>query len=199
VVKSWHCTEFADREKFAGIYWLLSREAVAQDSIDRFADEFLPEQQAAARQYNLFPGETRGFDDDFLIKLDGWREQLAVVFKGADAGLSSAHLTEAVQRTLDRLIFMRFLEDKTIEEHPIISRFGQAGKTHWQGFVEEHPSVGREIKVRGRGATLREGGTSGSQARRCTGARPLSWALSLTSAGAMKAWWSRPLSLAFVL
>jgi adenine-specific DNA-methyltransferase len=135
VIKSWHCSEFADRDKFSAIYWLLSREAVAQDSIDRFADEFLPEQQAAARQYNLFPGETRDFDDDFLIKLDEWREQLAVVFKAADIGLSSEHLTETVQRTLDRLIFIRFLEDKAIEEMPIILCFGQGNKTHWQDFV----------------------------------------------------------------
>ena len=135
VVKSWHCSEFSDRTKFAEIYWLLSHEAVAEDSIDRFAAEFLPEQQAAARQYSLFPGEVRDFDDDFLIKLDEWREQLAVAFALADSELNSEHLTEAVQRTLDRLIFVRFLEDKAIEERPIISRFGLGNKTHWQDFV----------------------------------------------------------------
>ncbi len=87
------------------------------------------------RQYNLFPNETRDFDDDFLIKLDEWREQLAVVFKKADASLSSEELTEAVQRTLDRMIFTRFLEDKAIEEQPIISRFGEGNKTQWDNFV----------------------------------------------------------------
>jgi adenine-specific DNA-methyltransferase len=89
----------------------------------------------AARQYNLFPGETRDFDDDFLIKLDEWREQLAISFKRADPGLDSNDLTEAVQRTLDRLIFIRFLEDKVIEEQPIISRFGQGNKNHWRDFT----------------------------------------------------------------
>ncbi len=133
-VRSWHCNKFADREAFAEIYWLLSREAVADSSIDRFAADFLPEQQVATRQYSLFPGEARDFDDDFLIKLDEWREQLAVVFKRTDATLNSEDLTESVQRTLYRLIFMRFLEDKAIEEKPIVSRFGLA-KTHWQDFI----------------------------------------------------------------
>jgi hypothetical protein len=101
-LKSWHCSEFNDQEKFSSIYWLLSRDAVSQDSINRFADEFLPEPKAATRQYNLFPGEAREFDDDFLIKLDEWREGLAVVFNRADAELTGAELTEAVQRTYGR-------------------------------------------------------------------------------------------------
>ena len=135
VIKSWNCSELSEKDKFAQIYWLLSREAVAQESIDRFAAQEMPEQQVAARQYNLFPNETRDFDDDFLIKLDEWREQLAVVFKRTDKQLDSNQLTEAVQNTLDRLIFIRFLEDKVIEEREIISRFGHSGKTHWHDFI----------------------------------------------------------------
>jgi adenine-specific DNA-methyltransferase len=134
-IKSWNCNEFCEREKFSEIYWLLSREAVADDSIERFAEDFLPEQNRAARQYNLFPNEARDFDEDFLIKLDEWREQLAVIFKNTDTSLSSEDLTETVQRTLDRLIFTRFLEAKAIEEQPIISRFGLGSKTQWSDFV----------------------------------------------------------------
>jgi hypothetical protein len=36
-VKSWHISEFTDGDKFSEIYWLLSREAVSEDSIDRYA------------------------------------------------------------------------------------------------------------------------------------------------------------------
>jgi adenine-specific DNA-methyltransferase len=74
VVRTWNCSQFGAREKFAEIYWLLSREAVVADSIERFADEHLPAQQVAVRQYRLFPSDTREFDDDFLAKLDEWRE-----------------------------------------------------------------------------------------------------------------------------
>jgi adenine-specific DNA-methyltransferase len=82
-VKSWNCRELSDRDKFAEIYWLLSREAVAEER--------------------------------------------------ADPELSSEYLTESVQRTLDRLIFMRFLEDKAIEDKPMVARFGTS-KSHWQDW-----------------------------------------------------------------
>ena len=88
VVRSWHCAEFADREKFAELYWLLSREAVAGGSIDLFAENHLPQQQVAARQYSLFAGEAREFDDDFLQKLDEWRESLANLFKHTNSALN---------------------------------------------------------------------------------------------------------------
>lgn len=135
VIKSWPCTDLLDKDKFGEVYWLLSRQAVADNSIERFAEEILPAEQAAARQYSLFPAERRNFDDDFLDKLDEWRERLAKVFKRTRSDLDGRQLTELVQRTLDRLIFIRFLEDKQIEQQSIISQFGQKGKSHWQDFV----------------------------------------------------------------
>ena len=135
VITSWRCDEYFNKDKFSEIYWLLSREAVADGAIDRFAETVLPNEQTATRQYSLFAAETRNFDDDFLDKLDEWREQLAVVFKKTDNTLDGGQLTEIVQRTLDRLIFIRFLEDKLIEQEPIVARFGQRNKTHWQDFV----------------------------------------------------------------
>lgn len=135
VVRSWHHNDLLDREKFSEIYYLLSRYAVANGSLEVFAEIELPPQQVATRQYSLFAGEARDFDDDFLNKLDEWRETLAVVFKRARNELSGEDLTECVQRTLDRLIFIRFLEDKGIEPDALIARFGQHSKTHWQDFV----------------------------------------------------------------
>lgn len=135
VVRSWHHNDLLDREKFSEIYYLLSRYAVASGSLEVFAEIELPPQQVATRQYSLFAGEARDFDDDFLNKLDEWRETLALVFKRARNELSGEDLTECVQRTLDRLIFIRFLEDKGIEPDALIARFGQHSKTHWQDFV----------------------------------------------------------------
>jgi len=134
VVRSWAYADFEDADKFAELYWLLSREAVADDSIGRFCESELPVQSAAAKQYSLFPHETRDFDNDFLSQLDEWREQLAYSFASTRPGLTGPQLTEAVQRTLDRLIFIRFLEDKQIEQEPIIARFGAKKETHWRTF-----------------------------------------------------------------
>ena len=141
IVHSWHCSDFEDREKFEKLYWLLSREAVGNGSIDWFAENELPVPQLAARQYSLFAGEAREFDDHFLQQLDDWRKSLATAFKRANNHLTGEQLTETVQRTLDRLIFIRFLEDKAIEPEEIIAKFGQKNKTHWQDFV----SVSRRL------------------------------------------------------
>lgn len=135
IVKKWHCSDYSDRNKFAELYWLLSREAVAKGSIDIFAENELPVPQLATKQYNLFAGETREFDDDFLHQLDTWRECLASAFNQANNALTSEQLTEFVQRTLDRLVFIRFLEDKGIEPNEIISKFGKTNKKYWSDFI----------------------------------------------------------------
>lgn len=134
VVRSWHHSDLLDREKFAEIYYLLSRDSVSSGSLDAFAEGELPSLQVATKQYTLFASETRDFDDDFLNKLDDWRQILARTFKIARDDLDGQELTECVQRTLDRLIFIRFLEDKAIEPDAVIARFGRQ-KTHWQDFI----------------------------------------------------------------
>ena len=70
----------------------------------------------------------------FLFELDEVRESLAKSFKKNNEHLSSEELTEAVQRTIDRLVFIRFLEDKLIEPHHYLSEFGDR-KTAWEDFL----------------------------------------------------------------
>jgi adenine-specific DNA-methyltransferase len=73
-------------------------------------------------------------DESFLETLDSFRAELARSFKHRNAELGSEDLTEITQRTLDRLVFMRFLEDKLIESEPIVEALGDSG-TAWQDFV----------------------------------------------------------------
>lgn len=47
---------------------------------------------------------------------------------------NSDTLTEITQRTIDRLVFIRFLEDKQIESEPIVSGFGGRAPA-WQDFI----------------------------------------------------------------
>lgn len=134
VVRSWRLDDLKEDDEFAALYWLLSREAVAEGSIVRFAEAFLPDQTVAQRQYSLFAEDVRAFDDDFLAKLGSWRRQLASIFSDAEPSLSGMQITEAVQRTIDRLVFIRFLEDKQIEERAVIDGIG-AGGAAWRTFV----------------------------------------------------------------
>lgn len=132
-VATYHCTEYADREKFARIYWLFSREAVENGSLEKRAAE-LPKPHGKAVQLGLFPGAYKPVDESFLEELDEFRSDLAKTFKATDSHLDSETLTEIAQRTLDRLVFLRFLEDKGIENQNSIDKFGARG-TVWEDFI----------------------------------------------------------------
>lgn len=132
-LEKWSLHDYFDRDKFARLYWLISREAVANGSLEKFA-ETLPRPRGKGAQRVLAGGAYQRIDESFLEKLDEYRDTLARAFKNRNPDLDSETLTEATQRTLDRLVFMRFLEDKVIEPSPFMAKFAERG-TAWQGFV----------------------------------------------------------------
>lgn len=132
--KHWRYTDFRDQAKFAEFYWLFSREAHADGSYQRRIDD-LPKARGGAKQRGLFKGGYQSVDASFLEDLAEFREALAKAYKKADHALGSAELTELVQRTLDRLVFLRFLEDKQIETEIRVSDFGKR-KDAWADFQE---------------------------------------------------------------
>ncbi len=134
-IRKYHFSHYEDKEKFAEIYWLFSREAVANGSIEKFA-ETLPKKRGKAVQRGLFKGGFQSIDEAFLEELDEHREHLARAFKNQNPDLDGECLTELTQRTLDRLVFLRFLEDKAIEPQNRIAHFGEKG-TAWQDFIAE--------------------------------------------------------------
>jgi adenine-specific DNA-methyltransferase len=129
----YHYTDYLDPDKFAEIYWLFSHEAVSNGSIDKFAAN-LPKPRGKAIQRELFPGAYKPVDEAFLGELDEYRTELARAFKKGKQDLNSEILTEIVQRTIDRLVFMRFLEDKQIESKQLVSSFGESSSP-WEGFI----------------------------------------------------------------
>lgn len=129
-----HCTEYPNPEVFAKIYYLFGREAVANGSLERYA-ETLPRPKGKAAQRGLFAaGRAKSIDESFLEELEQFRDELARSLKRTNHRVDSEELTEVTQRTLDRLVFMRFLEDKLIESDPIVESFGTRG-TAWQDFI----------------------------------------------------------------
>jgi len=132
-LEKWSLADYFDRDKFSRLYWLISREAVASGSLDKFADS-LPRPRRGAKQRGLFTGAYLSIDESFLKTLDAYRTSLARAFKSRNHDLDSETLTEATQRTLDRLVFMRFLEDKLIEPSHFVANFGEHG-TAWEDFV----------------------------------------------------------------
>ena len=128
-----HYEQYADEETFARIFHLFGREAVANGSIEKFAAS-LPKPKGKAVQQALFKTGYKPIDEAFLERLDEYRLILAKSFKKHNQQLESEELTEAVQRTIDRLVFIRFLEDKSIEESRI-EHLG-AEPNAWKAFAQ---------------------------------------------------------------
>ncbi|HET9400077.1 MAG TPA: N-6 DNA methylase [Candidatus Acidoferrales bacterium] len=132
-IAKFHYSQYLDREEFAKIYWLFSREAVASGSIESFA-KGLPKPRGKSIQRGLYPGADKPVDESLLEELDEYRKTLARTFKARNPQLDSETLTEITQRAIDRLVFLRFLEDKQIETTSIVDKFGSRG-TPWEDFV----------------------------------------------------------------
>jgi adenine-specific DNA-methyltransferase len=125
-IASYHYSDYTKEETFAKIYHLFSRESVQAGSLDLFASNL--KKKALKESGSLQP-----VDDAFLEELDEYRVILAKAFKKTNEQLQGEELTEAIQRTIDRLVFIRFLEDKGIEDRRIIGL--KKAKSAWQGFV----------------------------------------------------------------
>jgi len=130
-LKKFHYSDYADEEKFREIYYLFSREAVAENSIEKYAEE-LPKPRG--KKAKAVKTVLQSIDDSFLEELDEIRNDLAKSFKKNNTHLSSEELTEATQRTIDRLVFIKFLEDKLIEPNHYVSEFGKRRKA-WEDFI----------------------------------------------------------------
>jgi adenine-specific DNA-methyltransferase len=129
--KVYRYTDYLEKDKFAEIYWIFSREAVANGSLEKYSAS-LPKSKGKAIQKTLFRGGYKPIDEDFLEYIDAIREDLAKAFKKNDENLNGEELTEAIQRTIDRLVFVRFLEDKLIEPENHVSEW-----TGWKDFVSD--------------------------------------------------------------
>jgi type I restriction-modification system DNA methylase subunit len=130
-IEKFHYTDYADKDKLGKIYWLLSREAVIDGSIEKYVDA-LPKPRG--KKAKGLKAVTQTIDESFLEELDEIRNDLAKSFKKNNTHLSSEELTEATQRTIDRLVFIKFLEDKLIEPNHYVSEFGKRRKA-WEDFL----------------------------------------------------------------
>lgn len=92
-------------ERWDEIAALFSREAVLAGSLEKFV-EAAPEKRG-----------TKRVDTALLDEISGWREMLAKNIALRNPALSQKDLNFAVQRTIDRILFLRICEDRAIEEY----------------------------------------------------------------------------------
>lgn len=98
-------TDYLD--KWDLLYDTFSKDAVYNGSIDKIVGKISK--------------NTKTLDDEFLHDITEWRELLARNIAIRNKDLTVNELNEAVQRIIDRLIFIRNLEDREIEPENLLS------------------------------------------------------------------------------
>jgi TaqI-like C-terminal specificity domain/Eco57I restriction-modification methylase/N-6 DNA Methylase len=119
-VNYFNCAEYADR--WRELWDVFSREAVWGGSFDQYA------------QTSKGKRGTSEVDTEFLKEIEGWREALARNMALRNPRLSIDELNDAVQRTIDRIIFLRMTEDRGIEDYGRLLRLAE-GENIYPGLV----------------------------------------------------------------
>ncbi len=95
--------DYAERwDELAGVF---SREAILKGSFDKYASDTKSKRGTAE------------VDDAFLQEIESWRELLAKNIALRNPTLTQRELNTAVQKTIDRIIFLRICEDRGIEPY----------------------------------------------------------------------------------
>jgi len=112
-----YCTYREYEREFAFIRDTFSREAILKGSFDRYIEE-------TKRKKG-----TTEVDREFLKLIEQWREELAKNLALRNPSLTIHELNYAVQKVIDRIIFLRIAEDRHIEPYGRLQRLIEQ-KTH---------------------------------------------------------------------
>jgi hypothetical protein len=100
-----YCTFHEYAEKWDWIASIFSKEAIQKGSFDRFAESTKAKRGTAE------------VDAHFLGTIEAWRNELARNIALRNPKLTQRELNFAVQRIIDRIIFLRICEDRGIEDY----------------------------------------------------------------------------------
>jgi len=92
-------------EKWDEIAAIFSRDAILMGSFDKYAGSHKAKKGTAE------------VDNAFLAEIENWRDMLARNIALRNPTLTTRELNFSVQRTIDRLIFLRICEDRGIEDY----------------------------------------------------------------------------------
>lgn len=103
--RTFYCTYDQYAEKWNEIAAIFSRDAILKGSFDKYADSAKKKKGTAE------------VDTAFLEEIERWRELLARNFALRNPSLTVRDLNFAVQKTIDRLVFLRICEDRGTEDY----------------------------------------------------------------------------------
>jgi len=97
-------------EKWGYLVSVFSQECILKGSFDKYAASQKGKKGTAT------------VDDDILSEIETWRDALAKNIAIRNDKLSVGELNTVVQRTIDRLLFLRICEDRGIEEYTTLHK-----------------------------------------------------------------------------
>jgi hypothetical protein len=103
VARVFYLTFHEYASKWDEIAKIFARDAILKGSFDKFAES------------NKAKRGTAQVDDAFLYEIEQWRADLARNLATRNPKLSQRDLNFSVQRTIDRIVFLRICEDRRIE------------------------------------------------------------------------------------
>ncbi|MEZ5413898.1 MAG: TaqI-like C-terminal specificity domain-containing protein [Opitutaceae bacterium] len=118
VARIFYCTYEEYVERWDEIAAIFARESVLKGSFDKYAAT------------NKGRRGTTEFDDAFLADMEHWRALLARNLALRNDALTQRDLNFAVQRILDRIIFLRIAEDRGIEPLGQLQALTAGGKIY---------------------------------------------------------------------
>lgn len=105
---------------------------------------------------------TSTVDNEFLQSLDKWRKELALNIALRNKNITEEELNFVVQHTIDRIIFLRIAEDRSVEQYGdlqgdiksgdfyqnLLFRFHQANQKYNSGLFDfEKDKISKEISI----------------------------------------------------
>jgi type I restriction-modification system DNA methylase subunit len=109
-------------KEFEFIWDTFSKEQVLKGSFDKFL------------QSNTHKKGTATVDKDFLESLDRWRTYLAVNISWNNKNLDEDEINFIVQQTIDRIIFLRIAEDRSVEPYGALQHAVKQGDLYQNLF-----------------------------------------------------------------
>jgi type I restriction-modification system DNA methylase subunit len=105
------CEQYPDH--WREIWDVFSYEALLSGAFDEYAQAEKPKRG------------TSEVDDEFLKEIEQWRDVLARNIALRNPALSIEEMNDAVQRTIDRIVFLRMAEDRGIEDDEQLQRLAR--------------------------------------------------------------------------
>ena len=113
-----YCTFEEYHKHFDFIFNTFSKEAILKGSFDTYIQE------------NKNKKGTSEVDKELLKLVEGWRTDIAKNIALRNPSLDIYHLNTAVQKIIDRIIFLRIAEDKEMEEYGLLQKITKGGAVY---------------------------------------------------------------------